>query len=237
VDRGVPVPHPARMPLVARIYTRISSAGRSQSIVSSPVTSEEMDAVMRLTSPLPLAEVRRRIRTATSEPLVPAGDLPSVQPSGWISRRAAQPHMAADRSVHARVGADDLVLLKERAGLWQWSLGDTCRVQLRPPPVGDAGPRPEPAGTLLICEWIVSPARVVFMALVGVVWAIFGVALAIGIFFDRHAGIAAKIFLVLFGCLNAMVGFLALWGAPRPQVRGRRDLLAWLKQTTSVTGE
>lgn len=72
------------------------------------------------------------------------------------------------------------------------------------------------------------------MVLVGVVWVIFGTALAAGIFFDRHAGIGGRAFFLTFGGLNALAGIFALLGARRPQGPAQRFVLDWLAQVTQA---
>lgn len=191
-----------------------------------------MDTIVRLTSPLPLAEVHRRLGRAAAEPPLADADLVAVQAYGGIWRWAARRHMLLSRGVGVRIAADDQVVLRQRVGAWQWPTGDTCRVQLLTADAGDAAALPEPAGTLLICQWVVPGARQVFLVLVGVAWVIFGMGLAAGILVDRHAGIAGKIFFLAFGGLNALAGIMALRGARRPQALGQRYVLAWLAHVT-----
>ena len=193
-----------------------------------------MDTIVRFTSPLPVTEVHRYIVMMATEPPLLAGELVVVQPSGWAGWWAQRQRSAWTPGMDVRVVAEDQVVLKLNAGLWQRLLGDTCEVHLRPADNGSDQVLPEPAGTLLTCRWLISPAKQVFLVLIGVAWVIFGVALAAGIFFARHTAVAARIFFLLFGGMNAAVGVLGIWAALRPPDREQRYVLAWLAQVTTA---
>jgi hypothetical protein len=194
-----------------------------------------MASVVRLTSPLPLAEIHRRLGGAAAGPPLPDGDPVADQAYGRVWQWAARRHMLLRRRVRVRVIADDEVVLRQRAGAWPWWPGDTCRVRLLAADAAGAGAPPGPAGTLLICHWAVPAARQAAMVLAGAAWVIFGMALAVAILADRHAGTGGRIFFLGFGGLNALAGVLALRGARRPQIIGQRFVLAWLAQVIQAS--
>lgn len=191
-----------------------------------------VDSVVRLISPLPPAEVRKRIAgAAKSKPLLGHRGLAAARKVPWGMSSWMRPR--ADQGVRARLAADDEVVLEQWIQFMDRLTTDSCRVELLPLRRGH-GHEPLAGGTLLTCHFFVPAAKQAAKVLTGLFLLVFGLALAIGIFRDARADTGAKVMFLLFGVAMAAVGVIGLSGVRPRARRSQQYVLSWLEQVVTA---
>ncbi|HEX6521371.1 MAG TPA: hypothetical protein VF070_15380 [Streptosporangiaceae bacterium] len=191
-----------------------------------------MDSVVRLISPFPPAEVRERITDgAKSKPLLGHWGFAGSRKVFWGMGNWMR--LRGDQGVHARLVADDEVVLEQWTQLTGRLTIDSCRVELAPSEQSD-GQEPAASGTVLVCHFFVPAAKQAVKVLIGLSMLVFGLGLAIGIFRDAGASAGAKVLFLFFGGAMAIVGILGISGV-RPRARRSQPyVLSWLEQVVTA---
>jgi hypothetical protein len=192
-----------------------------------------VDSAVRLISPFPTAEVRKRIAgAATSKPLLGHGGF--ARPYKWFWGMGSWMKLRRDQGVRARFVADDEVVLEQWIQFMDRLTIDSCRVELLPVARGH-GQDPSPGGTVLVCHFFVPTAKQAAKVLTGLFMLVFGLVLAIAIFRDARASAGAKVLFLLFGGAMAAVGALGLSGVRPRARRSQQYVLSWLEQVVTAS--
>jgi hypothetical protein len=158
----------------------------------------------RLVSPLPRDEVRRRIAAAVRSGYAPGDavtlhdDSIALVKSGrvlWNLR--AWNRAYRDQGVRARFVTDDDLVLEPWTDIFERLTVDACHVQLGP---ARRSTKEEPfPPTALVCEFFVPDARQIPKVVLGFVWSVIGLFLAVGGALMVMANPIPAIFFVIFG--------------------------------------
>jgi hypothetical protein len=181
--------------------------------------------------------VRRRIAAAARSGYSPGNavtlrddsiPLHASGPVPWKLRAWSRAYR--DQGVRARFVTDDEVVLEPWTDTFDRLSVDACRVRLGP---ARRTTKQEPAPpTALICEFFVPDARQLPKVVIGIVWTVVGLFLAVGGALMVMANPVPATFFVIFGGLMTWVGVAGLVGA-RPIARQSHEyVLTWLERVT-----
>jgi hypothetical protein len=212
-----------------------SQVGPRRSLISRLTILLIVRRYARLVSPLPRDEVRRRIAAAARSGYAP-GDAVTLRddsipllasgPVPWKLRAWSRAYR--DQGVRARFVIDDEVVLEPWMDMFDRLSVDACRVRLGP---ARRTTKQEPAPpTALVCEFFVPDARQYPKVMLGIVWTVVGLSLAVGGVLMVPANPIPAIFFVIFGGLMALVGIISVSGARPIAGPSHEYVLTWFRE-------